>query len=97
MKSIIGISNNFNLHAGWRNSFLGVSSWAPQTFKNTGSELEFMGARNRVGIGLSYRPARLYRLAELIPWKVGMVHQLVFLNVYGAPELIPWNEFRQSM
>jgi hypothetical protein len=27
-----------------------------------------MGARNRVGIGLSYRPARLLRLAELIPW-----------------------------
>ncbi len=27
-----------------------------------------MGARNRVGIGLSYRPARLHRLAELIPW-----------------------------
>jgi hypothetical protein len=27
-----------------------------------------MGARNRVGIWLSYRPARLHRLAELIPW-----------------------------
>jgi hypothetical protein len=27
-----------------------------------------MGARNRVGIGLSYRPARLHRLAEFIPW-----------------------------
>jgi hypothetical protein len=29
-----------------------------------------MGARNRVGIGLSYRPVRLQRLAELIlnPW-----------------------------
>jgi hypothetical protein len=26
------------------------------------------GARNRVGIGLSYRPARLRRLAKLIPW-----------------------------
>jgi hypothetical protein len=25
-----------------------------------------MGARNRLGIGLSYRPARLHRLAELI-------------------------------
>jgi hypothetical protein len=33
-----------------------------------------MGARNRVGIGLSYRPARLYRLVDLIPWKVEMVH-----------------------
>jgi hypothetical protein len=28
---------------------------------------QVMGARNRVGIGLSYRPARLHRLAELIP------------------------------
>ncbi len=27
-----------------------------------------MGARNQVGIGLSYRPARLHMLAELIPW-----------------------------
>ncbi len=26
-----------------------------------------MGARNRVGIGLSYRPARLHRLGEFIP------------------------------
>ncbi len=26
-----------------------------------------MGGGNRVGIGLSYRPARLHRLAELIP------------------------------
>jgi hypothetical protein len=27
-----------------------------------------MGARHRVGIGLSYRPAMLHRLAELMPW-----------------------------
>ena len=27
-----------------------------------------MGARNRGGIGLSYRPARLHRLAEFSPW-----------------------------
>jgi hypothetical protein len=27
-----------------------------------------MGARHRVGIRLSYRPARLHRLAELMPW-----------------------------
>jgi hypothetical protein len=27
-----------------------------------------MGARNRVEIWLSYRPARLHRLAEFIPW-----------------------------
>ncbi len=29
---------------------------------------QFMGARNQVLIGLSCRPARLHRLAELIPW-----------------------------
>jgi hypothetical protein len=27
-----------------------------------------MGARNRVGIGLSYRPTRLHSLVELVPW-----------------------------
>ena len=27
-----------------------------------------MRARHQVGIGLSYRPARLHRLAELMPW-----------------------------
>ncbi len=27
-----------------------------------------MGAKNRAGRGLYYRPARLHRLAELIPW-----------------------------
>jgi hypothetical protein len=27
-----------------------------------------MGARHQEGIGLSYRPARLHRLAEFIPW-----------------------------
>jgi hypothetical protein len=26
------------------------------------------GAKNLVGIGLAYRPARLHRLEELIPW-----------------------------
>jgi hypothetical protein len=29
---------------------------------------QYMGARNRVGIGLSYLPARLNSLAELVPW-----------------------------
>ncbi len=29
---------------------------------------ESMGAKNRGEIGLSYRPARLHRLAEIIPW-----------------------------
>ena len=37
-----------------------------------------MGARHRVGIGLSYRLARLHRLAEFIPWN----RFLGSLNVY---------------
>jgi hypothetical protein len=37
-----------------------------------------MGARNRVGRELSYRPARLQRLAELIPWN----RFLGFLKIY---------------
>jgi hypothetical protein len=31
-------------------------------------KIQYMGARHLVGIGLSYRPARLHRLAEIIPW-----------------------------
>ncbi len=37
-----------------------------------------MGVRNQVGIGLSYRPARLHRPAESIPWN----RFLGSLNVY---------------
>ncbi len=29
---------------------------------------QFIGARNRVGIGLSFWPGRLHSLAELVPW-----------------------------
>jgi hypothetical protein len=35
--------------------------------RNPRSELEFLN-RDRVGIGLLYRPARLHRLADLFPW-----------------------------
>jgi hypothetical protein len=35
---------------------------------SAGNFKQSMGARNRVGIGLSYRPARLHSLAELVPW-----------------------------
>jgi hypothetical protein len=28
-----------------------------------------MGARNRLGMGLSYRPSRLHRLSEFIPFE----------------------------
>ncbi len=33
-----------------------------------GNFKQSMGARNRVGKGLLYRPSRLHRLAELISW-----------------------------
>jgi hypothetical protein len=36
--------------------------------KRAGIFKQSMGARNRVGLGLSYRPARLNRLSECIPW-----------------------------
>jgi hypothetical protein len=29
-------------YTGWRNSFLGIDSGAPYTFKNTGSALKFI-------------------------------------------------------
>jgi hypothetical protein len=35
---------------------------------NAGIFKQSMGARNRVGIRLSYRPARLHSLAEMVPW-----------------------------
>ncbi len=44
---------------GPRNQFRGIDS---------ASLYVSVGARNRVRLGLSYRPARLHRLAEFIPW-----------------------------
>ncbi len=46
--------------------------WPVTEFREALTVLEFLnnlwGARNRVGIGLSYRPARLHRLTKLISW-----------------------------
>ncbi len=41
---------------------------AAQSLVGAGIFKKSMGARNRGGIGLSYRPARLHRQAEFIPW-----------------------------
>jgi hypothetical protein len=38
-----------------------------QILHRAGIFKQSMGARNRVDIGLSYRPARLHRLAEFVP------------------------------
>jgi hypothetical protein len=58
-----------------------------------------MGARKRVGIRLSYRPARLHRLAELIPWnrflgslKVKKFGFLLYLSLSG--ESLPLSFFK---
>ncbi len=56
---------------GARNRFQRVNSasqWSLVGLYRAGNFKESMGARNRRGIGLSYRPARLHRLAEFIPW-----------------------------
>ncbi len=42
---------------------------------------ESMGARNRGGIGLSYRPVRLHRLAEFIPRNQFQGH--INIEIYG--------------
>jgi hypothetical protein len=39
----------------------------PTNVTRAGISKQSMGARNRAGIGLSYRPTRLHRLAEFIP------------------------------
>ncbi len=54
-----------------------------------------MGARKQIGIGLSYRPARPHKAGGIdsLDW----IPKPVFLNVYGAKESIPRNEFRQPM
>jgi hypothetical protein len=49
--------------------FLSSSSHAKKDKElSAGIFKQSMGARNRGGIGLSYRPARLHSLAELVPW-----------------------------
>jgi hypothetical protein len=46
----------------YRLSIIGTSIWTAGIFKKS------LGARKRGGIGFSYRPARLHRLAEFITW-----------------------------
>jgi hypothetical protein len=58
-QSYFRLSNNFVWKINC--SFLDSSSYRAGIFT------ESMGARNQGGIGLSYRPARLHRLAEFIP------------------------------
>ncbi len=47
---------------GFRSNHQKISLASAGIFKQS------MGARNRLGIGLSQRPARLHSLAQLVPW-----------------------------
>jgi hypothetical protein len=59
-------------YVAWRPYSFSVPS-LHRLFHNYSTVLEFLnylwGAKNRVGTGLSSRPARLHKLAESIPWK----------------------------
>jgi hypothetical protein len=53
----------------WENpAFLKDPASGLRQLSSAGIFKQSMGARNKVGIGLSYRPAWLHRLAEFIPW-----------------------------
>ncbi len=52
----------------WRGSATQLSSVQYSKVPCTRILEQSMGARKRVRIGLSYRPARIHRLAESIPW-----------------------------
>jgi hypothetical protein len=57
---------------------------------SAGTFKQFMRARNRVGIGLSYRPARLHSLSEL-------VHRNRFLGSLKVKKIraqFPWRAYR---
>jgi hypothetical protein len=44
------------------------AAFVPNSETRAGIFKQSMGTRDRVGIGLSYRPTRLHRLAEFMPW-----------------------------
>jgi hypothetical protein len=48
--------------------FLADGGWRMGGGESAASIEQSTGARNRVGIGMSSRPARLHGLAESIPW-----------------------------
>jgi hypothetical protein len=61
---------------------------SPTYILSAGILEQSMGARNRVGIGLSYWPARLQSLAESIPW----IRYLDSLNVYKYTVVAVYSE-----
>jgi hypothetical protein len=60
------------------------------------------GTKNQVGIKLSYRPARLHRLAgyRSLEWIHGLIKRLQFraqATYCRLAESIPWNNFLGSL
>jgi hypothetical protein len=63
----LGAAGQHNLQAARGNR--GEYQTKPnQNMFSAGIFEQSLGAGNRVEIGLSYRPARIHRLAESIPW-----------------------------
>jgi len=56
---------------------------------------QYKGARNRAGIGLSYRPARLHSLAEVVPWNRLLGPLAQYRNDRQRPPV--WSRFQQDM
>ncbi len=57
-------------------------NWNYSIVNCAGTFKQSMRARIRLGIGLSYRPARLHMLAELVPW-----------NRFRSPFIYPCSSF----
>ncbi len=72
-------------------SFENLADWPERlTAQSSAGILEqSMGARNRVGTGLSYRPARLRRLAESIPGLLKSLKYCLWVRSQHPPT--QWN------
>jgi hypothetical protein len=78
----------------------GAQHWAFIKIICAGICKQYVGVRNRVGIGLSYRPARLHRLAELNPWnrfldslkslEIRALHEEAELQLYIGEKMREW-------
>ncbi len=64
--------------ASFSKSLFAWVTWLPLPFSCAGE-----GHRNRLGIGLSYRPPRLHRLAESIPGLLKSLKHLALLPLFS--------------
>ncbi len=49
-----------------------------------------MGDRHRVDIGMSYRPARLHSLAELVPWNRFLLFKSLKIRALATILYLAW-------